>query len=155
VFTIVRLLALLVMLSGGSAIAQSARPLQVDRIDVRLFYHHSGTFSEPIDKRTALWNTIIGAGDAKEPSSSLFVDVIVKGAPGSYKPKTVLRLTTTNEQTGKVIAKQIKEVGVLSAEGEYHLGFWLADTGCDPLRLVAGFRDGNQHKVFVPFKCGE
>jgi hypothetical protein len=145
------------MLSGvqAFAIAQGAPPLQVDRIDARLFYHHSGTVSEPISERTALWNTIIGAGDAKEPSTSLLVDVIVKGVPGSYKPKVMVRLTTTSEQTGKVVSQQTKEVGVLSAEGEYHVGFWLTNTGCEPLHLTARLPGGNERKVHIPFKCGE
>ena len=151
-----RVLALLAAIGVHSfAVAQASGPAQVDRIDVRLYYHHSGKLSEPIDDHSSLWNTIIGAGDAKEPSTSVLVDVIVKSTPDSFRPKTVVRLTVTSERSGKVISQQTKNVGVYSAEGKYHVGFWLPNTGCDPLRLVARVQGGKDGAVHIPFKCGE
>jgi len=49
--------------------------VQIADIEVRLFYHDSGTFSRDITMADrpdfGFWNTLIGKGDAKEPSSAV------------------------------------------------------------------------------------
>jgi len=128
---------------------------EIDRIDLRLYLNHSGTLSDPIEEHAELWNVIIGGG-ISEPSSSTLVDVIVSSDPGSYKKNAVVSLVATNQRTGKVLSRQLKALGVFSSEGKFHAAFWLPETGCTPLRLVATLRGTSKSKaVSLPFECGE
>lgn len=124
---------------------------EIDRIDLRLFMNHSGSLSAPLEEHAELWNVIIGGG-MSEPSTSTLVDVIVSAEPGSYKKSTTVVLTVTNQRTGEVISRQSKSAGVFSSEGKFHAAFWLHETGCLPLRLVATLQGTTQSKtVSLPF----
>jgi hypothetical protein len=155
VFATMRICTLLLLLFlHGEVIGQVVRSNgQVDRIDVRLFLHHSGTFSAPLDEKAELWNTIIGEGMSREPSSSLLADVIMKGTPGALG--TTVQFKATSARSGKLLAQQTKRIGVYNDDGKYHVGFWLLDTGCEPLRLVARARGSKDVVTQVPFECGE
>ncbi len=131
-------------------------PLEVRAIEVRLFRHHTGSLSEPLTGKEVLWNTIIGEGSAGEPSSSLLVDVVVAGAPGSYEESWLVELVVKDAKSGTVLSKQRKSVGVLSSTGVYHTGFWLPEIGCKPLSVTARVKGGSSSKeVSIPFACGE
>lgn len=137
---------------------QPAAPpaLVVARIEPRLYYSHSGTFSAIIDDKLRLFNVIIGEGGVPEPSNALRVDVVLKGAPGSFDAKAEVKLEVTDSETGKRIATQTATTGTLSERGEYHAIFLLQKTGCIPLKLVAGVTGSDAKKsVIVPFVCGE
>lgn len=128
---------------------------EIDRIDLRLYLNHSGSLSAPLEENAELWNVIIGGG-ISEPSSSTLVDVVVSADPGSYKKNMIVGLTVTNQRTGKVISRQSKTVGVFSSKGKFHAAFWLPETGCLPLRLVATLQGTTKSKAAsLPFECGE
>jgi hypothetical protein len=128
----------------------------VARVETRLYYHHSGTFSPLIDDKMTFWNVIIGEGGAAEPSSAVRVDVVLKGAPGSFDPKTRIALTVSNAENGKVVSKQTAESGVLSDKGEYHAIFLLQRTGCIPLKITARIEGSPVERAMsIPFRCGE
>jgi hypothetical protein len=128
---------------------------EIDRIDLRLYLNHSGTLSDPIGDHAELWNAIIGGGIA-EPSSSTLVDVIVSSDPGSYEKNAVVSFVATNQRTGKVLSRQVKTLGIFSSEGKFHAAFWLPETGCIPLHLVATLRGtAKSRAVTLPFECGE
>lgn len=130
--------------------------LVVARIEPRLYYSHSGTFSAIIDDKLRLFNVIIGEGNVPEPSNALRVDVVLKGAPGSFDPKAEVKLDVTDSETGKKIATQTAFTGTLSASGEYHAIFLLQRTGCIPLKLVAAVTGSTlTQSVSIPFVCGE
>lgn len=153
----IRLIAsiLLLLVAQGVVAAQDGQPNHIEQIDIRLYYHHSGKLSAPINDRIALWNVIIGEGGAEEPSTSTLLNVVVKGVPGAYKSKLKVYLDVTEARSGKSISRQSKDIGVFSPDGKYHVGFWLPNTGCEPLRVVARIQGGKQSVVQVPFKCGE
>ena len=150
-FAFVGLLALAL---SEAAVATSH--LEVRSVDVRLFRHHTGSLSEPLTGKETLWNTIIGEGSAGEPSSSLLVDVVVAGAPGAFEKSWLIELVVKNAKSGAVLSKQRKSVGVLSSTGVYHTGFWLPETGCEPLNVTARIKGGSSSKeIGIPFACGE
>lgn len=144
------------LLAFYSCTCISAGVVEIHEIRARLYLNHSGSLSEPITNKTTLWNTIIGAGDALEPSNSTLVDVVVAGPPKSFNVSSKVILTVSNAKTGKVIFKQTRSVGVLSSTGSFSVGFLLNDTGCTPLRLVATV-SGSKKVVSstVNFACGE
>lgn len=127
---------------------------EVNRIDVRLFLNHSGTLSAPLDDRAELWNTIIGAGGAGEPSTSTLVDVVVSSKPGSFEKNGYVTLVAADAKSEKVISKMKERLGVFGSDGKFHAPFLLKDTGCVPLRLTASI-GGQSKTVTVPFRCGE
>jgi hypothetical protein len=136
--------------------AVGADRLEIESVDARLFLGHTGSLSAPLTAKDALWNTIIGEGNALEPSDSTLIDVIVKGAPGKFDPNWMIDLVVTNSRTGVVFSKFSQHAGVLSVNGEYHVAFWLAETGCEPLHIVATIRKTAQSKeTNVGFACGE
>lgn len=150
-----RSLSLLLLLLATASSGASG-PLAVESVHPRLFYNHSGTVSPLITREFALWNTIIGEGAAEEPSNATLVDVIVTGDRGSYTPEARVDLTVTHSRTGKLIAKQSVEVGILSESGKFHAAFWLANTGCEPLTISAKLQGSRQSlEAQVPFACGE
>jgi hypothetical protein len=139
-----------------SDVAVAGSPLEVRSVEARLFRHHTGSLSEPLTAKEALWNTIIGEGSAGEPSSSLLIDVIVAGTPGTFEESWLVELVVKNAKTAAVLSKQRKSVGVLSTTGVYHTGFWLPETGCEPLTVTARIRGGiNSKEIKIPFACGE
>lgn len=146
--------------AGTAPVTSSANPnparLALAKIEARLFYQHSGTYSNVIDGKARLWNVIIGEGGAKEPSNALRVDVRVKGEPGAFYPNARVTLDAINDETGKLHAQFSTNVGTLSARGEYVVTFLLQPTGCIPLTLTAqvnGSTDKQTEKI--PFRCGE
>jgi hypothetical protein len=145
---------LLMLLVAGTCWATGT--LSIERVQARLFYAHTGTLSQPIDSKFALWNTIIGEGDAQEPSDQTLIEVIIQGTPGSYVPKARVDLTVTNSDTGKLIVRKSSEVGVLSKLGKFHVAFWLAGTGCQPLAIKATLHGTTTSSLTkIPFACGD
>lgn len=128
----------------------------VARIEARLYYNHSGTFSPLIDERMPLRNVIIGESAATEPSNALRVDVVVKGAAGVLASRRQVTLEVAHGESGMLISRQSADVTTLNAAGEYHVAFMLQGTGCEPLKLSATV--GNSTKaesMSLPFQCGE
>ncbi len=136
-----------------------AQAIRADAIEVRLFLQQTGTFSAPLRESSELWNIIIGATDEdsdERPSSSTFVRVQVSGAPRSHNRNNSVTLTVT--ATGKKIRTEVlrKQLGVFSKNGKQYAGFWLQNTGCEELTLVASVSSSaGVIKTRVPFACGE
>jgi len=146
---------LVAALLSGSAAALAADGPNIERVEARLFYSHSGSLSAPITPDAALWNVIIGEGDASEPSESTLVDVILRGEPGEYPPG-VLDIVVTETRSGKVVLKRTSALGIFSAQGRFHVPVWLSDTGCTPLTVKASLRGGGSRaSLDIPFHCGE
>jgi len=136
--------------------AEASDNLAIDGIFARLFLGHSGSLSAALSGSEILRNTIIGEGDAEEPSSSMLIDVVVSGPPGEFDPRWHVDLVVTNSDTGNTIAQLSKDPGVLSKAGKYHVAFWLLDSGCEPIRVAATVRGTSQSKLIeVPFNCGD
>ena len=141
--------------SGG----QPNVPYQITDVRVHLFYSREGTFSANLvgtRNMNSLWNTIIGAGQAGGASSATLVVVEVSGQPGSYGGESSVELVVRG--TKKEILRRRQSLDVLSDKGKGYVGFWLYETGCEPLRTSAklvGKTKSNPVSVEIPFRCGE
>jgi hypothetical protein len=143
-----------VALTFGANATFAVTPLKLESIQARLFLSHTGTFSEALSPKDALRNVVLGGIGIIGPSQSTFVDVTLRGEPGAFSPKRTVVLTVTAPLRPKLTLKQL--VGVLSTDGHFHVGFWLPDTGCVPLHLVATFAETKQHiETDIPFLCAE
>jgi hypothetical protein len=150
---------LLLSLAGEpSRVELSATPaaLAISGIRAQLFHHGTATLSDDLLARPklALWNTPIGAGDAKAPSNATFVVVEVSGPASRYVAGGVQLTVSTGERT---VLRRTQELGVLNAQGKTFVGFWIYNTGCEPLQLVAQLvRSGApDRRAAIPFECGE
>jgi hypothetical protein len=135
-------------------------------IGAYLFYNDSGTFSPNIPANATLWNTIIGEGWAKQSSNSTLVRVVVTGANGSYAPHRAIQLTVRKGKqgpSGKIAwgaaTRKTQGLSVLSAGGRTVVGFWIYETGCDPLQLTATVTGQAPSRPaparVILFACGE
>ena len=152
----------------GMAFSQSQTvPYKISEITAFLYYNGNknlkdeniaGTMSENIiDNETlALWNTIIGAGDAKGISNQTFVVVKIIGNPKEYISRNV-RLTVMKDK--KVFFKQTQEFAILDQNSKYYAAFLLYDTGCGEITLIAEISNNKivESKLAktIPFRCGE
>ena len=137
----------------------SASELAVRDIQVRLFYHHSGSLSEDVTSEREypfiLWNTSIGAGDAAEPSTAVLVTVVVSGPPGSFEPNRILEFDVEADAS-KPFYSSLAHLGVFGADGFYHSGFWLNGVTCKSLKLRARMRGETEYtEKNIVFRCGE
>lgn len=161
------LVALAVLACALPAGAGAATPpYRLAAMRAYLFFNDSGTFSPAIPENASLWNTVIGEGWAGHASDAVLVRVTVAGQAGSYESSRFVRLTVdrgsrTSSGTirwGKTVLDRRQPLAVLTRAGWTVAGFWLADTGCVPLRLTA--RLGGQPAApplvrVIPFACGE
>lgn len=150
-----QILTLTVFFLGLICAPAADMPLKIADIKVRLFFHHSGTFSEKLTGKEQLWNTMIGEGWAREPSTAALVDITVKGLEKFDNPE-IIELTVKNADSKKIIATHSQPVGMMSKSGNYHAPFWLNDTGCQPLQLIAAIQGTSEKReAIIPFACGE
>ncbi len=162
------LLAWLVALSlAVPALATGATPppYRLASVKAYLFYNDTGSLSQPLPDNVSLFNTIIGEGWAHEPSNAVLVRVTVAGRAGSYVSKRAVRLTVaqgtrtaSGYRWGKTVLDQRQPLPVLSGTGRTVAGFWIAGTGCIPLRLTARIvgQPATAPVVrIIPFLCGE
>ncbi|HWL40287.1 MAG TPA: hypothetical protein VNO75_08620 [Gemmatimonadaceae bacterium] len=142
-----------------SSFGQQIKPYQITDVRVHLFYSREGTFSGNLvgtQNMNSLWNTVIGEGQGGGASSATLVVVEVSGEPGSYGGESSVELGVRG--TKREILRRRQSLGVLSDKGNAYVGFWLYDTGCEPLRTSAklvGKTKSTPVSVEIPFRCGE
>ena len=154
------LFALLALVSADAPSAQvgSPPPYRVSDVRAHLFYSDRGDLSPNIIGRTdlALWNTIIGEGDAGGASSATLIVVEVAGAPGSFSASRKVELAV--RASGKETFRRAEALSVLNEKGRGYVAFWLPGTGCEPLRLstaLIGQPNPSRRTAEIPFRCGE
>ena len=131
---------------------------RITDLRAHLFFSDRGTFSDDLLKRKdlALWNTIIGAGDAGGPSSATLLVVEVSGEPGSYPNGRRVELAVRTAR--KEIFRRQLSLGVLGPQGHAYVAFWLYDTGCESLTVstaLLGQVEPTRRAAAIPFHCGE
>jgi len=134
-----------------------AEPISVhlQRPQVRLWYEESGRLSEDIapPRTIALWNTIIGEGEAEETANdALFtIDVRTSGQQNLAQP---LLLSATNK-AGNILAQRTFKSILTSKDGGAVLPLWVRDIGCAGTVVFAA-RIGSELQSFsIDFPCGE
>lgn len=143
-------------LAGQVAAAQTAT---IEDIRVQLFYEYSGALSDDLTKRKdlALFNTMIGEGDANQPANSFLVAVAVKGQPETFDKDAALTVTVvTNDKRKAKVAEKAFGSGILfGREGRAVKALFVHDRVCVPLTVTAKLKSGASKTFNLPFKCGE
>lgn len=111
------------------------------KVSAYLIYKDSttSTFDVLNDRTIALWNTIIGAGDAVKPSER--TKIIVTGKLDN------LKVTIYNGKRN-VESKQLPNFS-----GDFE--FIINNTGCEEVKVIVTKLDKEVYKGAIPFKCGE
>ena len=137
-----------------------APPYKITAVKAMLFYDGSATFSRDVLAKPSFsfWNTIIGEGDAGAPSNSTLVLVeVARNAPSNDDlPPRKVELTATVPR--KPPFKRTVEIGLFGNGGKFYAAFWLYETGCEPVTLVARIIGQTQPSIVtrkIPFDCGE
>lgn len=164
-----RLLVLLSLLVAGAALAADppAKPKTPERpkvgpafedIQARLYYENQGAV-DPRDLTTGkvtLWNTIIAEGEAKNPSSTVLVEVVLTRPPEADM-KATLRVTARAD--GKTLREVTFDLDRYTREGRrLVLPVIVTDVGCDPVEVTAVLTRGTavaKRVESIPFACGE
>lgn len=133
------------------------QPIRVSAIKAKLFYESTGEFSGNVltEKGFDLWNTNF------DSTYSTFVIVEIENVP-SEPPETPRRIELTARyvpfyrEKGARVVRQIEAVRNGSVNGKAYAGFWLKDTGCNPVYLSARFvRQKRRVSETLKFGCGE
>lgn len=111
------------------------------KVSAYLIYKDStiSTFDVLNDKTIALWNTIIGAGDAEKPSDR--TKIVLTGKLDN------LKVTIYNGKR-KVENKQLPNFS-----GDFE--FIINNTGCEEVKVTVTKFEKQVYTGTIPFKCGE
>lgn len=162
-FTKPLLIGLLIFPAGMKAIAvrpaSPPPPYKISAIKAMLFYDGKGTFSRDVLAKPdfTFWNTVIGEGDAEGASNSTLVMVEISGNPSPNEASPPRKIEFTAVASGKVTLKRASDIGLFT-DGKFYAGFWLYDTGCQPIKISAriiGQTQPSSMSKTIPFKCGE
>lgn len=142
--------------------AQKKAAPKISAIRAQLFYDASGTFSKDIlsVKDFALWNTIIGEGDAEEPSTSTLVTVEISGRD---VPLDTLKIEiTATGRNSRLIQKRLFDVDLYDAREKFYAPLLLNNTGCEEIKISARLVGKSASAASaapvvkkIPFACGE
>jgi hypothetical protein len=139
-----------------------ARPAsyQISAIRAFLYYHETGTFDDrdAASGQMALWNTIIGEGEAKSPSDATLVQVELSGPSFSNISGALEIVVSAGKQK---LVRQKLDAGAFFAEHSQRIfvPVLVHGTGCDELQVAVTFTSPDRKKLkksnVVPFACGE
>lgn len=135
----------------------SARPdgVRVSAIRAKLFYENTGTFSEDVlsEKGFDLWNTPF------DSTYSTFVVVELEGVPEYLATPRRVELTARYVPLGARRGVNVRLTELVrngSESGKAYAGFWLRNTGCEPVYLTARLAGRRQRlAATINFGCGE
>ncbi len=144
--------------------AQAKSSHKISEVRAHLVYEENGELSRDIFKSDfALWNVIIGEGDAEGHSSSTLVYVIVETDGKEIKTDPVLQFSAVSED-GKRVKYQKNLTYYFPTEGasKTFVPFLLHDTGCQKIKLTAKLVENKTPaKIYqtvkkeILFACGE
>jgi hypothetical protein len=144
--------------------AQAKSSHKISEVRAHLVYEENGELSRDILKgEFALWNVIIGEGDAEGHSSSTLVYVVVETDGKATKTNPVLQFSAVSADGKRVNYKKTFEY-IFPTEGvsRVFVPFLLHDTGCQKIKMTARLVEKNvPTKIYqtvskeIPFNCGE
>ncbi len=122
---------------------------------MQLWYEGTGKLSDNIapPRKFALWNTIIGEGDAEEHANdALFtVELHSDGEQNITQPLTL----TAIDSRGKVLARRVLIRLLTNGSGNTTSALWVRDVGCaGRVNFQAQFGTAKR-SVMLDFACGE
>jgi hypothetical protein len=147
--------AQLLWLASGAQICAQTTSVQLNKLQVRLWYQETGRLSDNIapPMTPTLWNTMIGEGQAEENANDVLftAQILTDGEQFVDKPAV---LTATNA-AGKVLAKRTFPSTLTGQAGGAVLPLWVEDIACAGV-VVFSARIGSEKSSFsIDFACGE
>src|SRR5215471_2514258 len=134
----------------STAAGDEARRLEISSMKAMLFYEDKGTFSDDVSEEDTgqplsppkLWNTPL---HYEQRSTSVFVVVEVSGDDPRQERQLeftarYIPLMRGARQARAILVRKIVPINLPVKVGEldkFHAGFWLYDTGCNPVKLTA------------------
>ncbi len=147
-----------------SVAAQTKTSHKIGDVKAFLMYEENGELSKNIlGGDFALWNVIIGEGDAEGHSSSTLVQVVVSTDGKEIKTNPVIQFSAVSKDGKKVNYKKTFEYQ-FPGEGasKTFVPFLLHDTGCQVVTMTMKLVEKNKPTVVyqtvkkeIPFNCGE
>jgi hypothetical protein len=154
--------AILAMSAFANAQAKSSS--KISEVRAYLMYEENGERSKNIlVGNFALWNVIIGAGDAEGHASSTLVHVIVSTDGKEIKTNPVLQFSATSDD-GKPYkySKTFEYIFPTEGASKVFVPFLLHDTGCQKIKLTMKLVEKSKPTIVyqtvtktIPFACGE
>lgn len=149
--------ALVFSLFWLAVISCPAQKLRISAIQAKLFYENTGTFSENVltEKGFDLWNTNF------DSTYSTFVIVELEGLPPEpprrpHQIELTTRYIPFDNVKRSITLRQIEKIRNGSENGKAYAGFWIKNTGCEPVYLTARIIGRSQRfKEMINFRCGE
>ena len=111
--------------------------VEVESVEVYLFYNESGSFSENIleAEEFILWNTVVGGGSAEEPSDRFLIRVQLKGSKNTYATDPVA-LAVKAKESGEVLYTETYAGFQFTEAGIAYRASMFAGHNCQPLSLI-------------------
>ena len=163
-------LCAVVLAAAAPAVAQPAasrpappplpRPtFQIKGIHAFLYFHKTGAFGDRdlTDGQTALWNTIIGEGDAEHPATAMLVKVVLTGPSFANQAG---KLVVVAKEGKRTLVKQTFPIEDYFEERtpSITLPLLVTGVGCEEITVTAtlsGKGKKGAATAKVPFACGE
>ncbi len=158
------LFSLFILMFSAIISAQVKSSHKISEVRAHLVYEENGELSRDIFKGNfALWNTIIGEGDAAGHSSSTLIYVLVETDGKETKTNPVLQFSAVSEDGKRVkFQKTLPYYFPTTGASKVFVPFLLHDTGCQKIKLTAKLVEKNAPtKIYqtvkkeIPFACGE
>lgn len=145
---------------GGDFKAPIAPPaFALSGLRAYLFYEPLGRLDDRdlILGSLALWNTIIGGGEAKAPSNTIIVQADITGPAFSPDTKGTISIVATSRK--RVLRRETIPLSTFFSDGsKLSIPFVVPGSGCGLLRLDALLTTpGHQQRLVktIDFHCGE
>jgi hypothetical protein len=143
---------------------------KISSLKAQLFFEDKGSFSSDVSEEDegppyvhpTLWNTPLHDEDR---STSMLVTIEISGEAFSL-PERKLEFTARyipwEKEAGAIVVKKVLPIAMIGSAGKqvtrFNAGFWLYDTGCNPVQLTArivGQSEPSLTKRVIKFGCGE
>ncbi len=158
------ILTIMILAVSFSAFAQTKSSHKITEVKAYLMYEENGELSKNIlDTDFALWNVIIGEGDAEGHSSSTLIKVVVANDGKETKTNPVIQFTAISSDGKRVNYKKTFEYQFpTEAPSKTYIPFLLHDTGCQKISMTIKLVDRVKSTIVyqtvkkeIPFNCGE
>ncbi len=144
--------------------AQAKSSHKISEVRAHLVYEENGELSRNIfEGNFALWNAVIGEGDAEGHSSSTLVYVVVETDGKEIKTNPVLQFSAVSEDGKRVkYTKTLQYYFPTEGASKTFVPILLHDTGCQKIKMTMKLVEKNApSKIYqtvkkeIPFACGE
>jgi hypothetical protein len=155
--TTVCIIPIVVGSAGQPEEVYSFQGFEIARLQAKLFYHDLGMLSDDVLARSdsAPGSIPVIGGDEAVRSNATLIIVEVWGPAGTMDRRLGVELIVTSRS--RTLLDRTVRVQPLQG-GKFFAGFWIYDTGCEPLALRARLVNGksrSEKTANLIFTCAE